>query len=91
MVKSNVINQWTVVEGCPSYEPSSGNCLISNFKCSDISLCAIKRIVMECLSCKESNHTGNEAWLLANIILQELMINYENSTIYYKVWSRRKE
>ena len=64
------------IKGCPAYL-ESGRCRDSYFDCSNIYSCATKRIVMECLSCIESNNTGNEAWLLANTILQELMVKYE--------------
>ena len=64
------------IKGCPAYL-ESGKCRDSYFNCSDIAYCTTKRIVMECTSCIESNNTGNEAWLLANTILQELMVNYE--------------
>lgn len=73
-------NQAIEIKGCPAYEHyefSSGTCRISRFKCSEISMCTTKRIIMECVSCIESNNTGNEAWLLADTILQELMVNYE--------------
>lgn len=59
------------VRCCPAYM-ESGKCRDSYFVCSDIALCTTKRIIMECMSAKESNNTGNEAWLLANIILSEL-------------------
>ena len=81
----NYLSQYIEIKGCPSYEHyehSNGTCRISRFKCSEISMCTPKRIAMECLLCKESNNTGNEAWLLANTILQEFMVNYENNTSY---------
>lgn len=60
-----------MVKGCPAYM-ESGKCRDSYFNCSDIALCTTKQIVIECLSVTESNNTGNEAWLLASIILSEL-------------------
>ena len=62
-----------IVKGCPAYM-ESGKCRDSYFVCSDIALCITKRIVIECMSAKESNNTGNEAWLLANMILSELEV-----------------
>ena len=62
-----------MVKGCPAYMESE-KCRDSYFNCSDIVLCTTKQIVTECLNVKESNSTGNEAWLLANTILSILEV-----------------
>ena len=59
-----------MVRGCPAYM-EFGKCRDSYFDCSDITLCT-QQSVIECMNAKESNNTGNEAWLLANMILSEL-------------------
>ncbi len=61
------------IRGCPAYM-ESGKCRDSYFNCSDIALCITKQIVIECLNVKESNSTGNEAWLLASTILSILEV-----------------
>lgn len=61
-----------VVKNCPCYCHVDGSCSDSLFRCTDITSCTMKRIVSECLLYKENTNTGNEAWLLANVVLLEL-------------------
>ena len=71
--KKKDMSQDIEIKGCPAYM-ESGKCRDSYFNCSDIALCTTKQIVIECLNVKESNNTGNEAWLLANTILSILEV-----------------
>ena len=66
--------QDVVVKSCPACELFTGKCYDTQFNCSDIALCTTKQIVIECFNAKESNNTGNEAWLLANTILSILEV-----------------